>query len=84
MPCRGQVFQLEPRRAHFDAQRLDLGTAGDHAAVIIGENDNRHAFEPGIEYPLAGDVEIVSIDQGEAHRFIRWMTLVTTPHMVSS
>jgi hypothetical protein len=60
-----QIFHLEPGRAHRHAQRLDLIASGDSTAVVIGEHHERHAFQLGLEYALAGDVEVVHVHQGE-------------------
>ena len=57
---------LEQRHAHGDAEPLRFRRAGDDAAVIVGEHDNRAAGQVRLEDALARDVEIVAI--GEAER----------------
>ena len=58
--------RLEQRHAHGDAEPLRLGRAGDDAAVIVGEYDNRPPLQVRLEDALTRGVEIVAI--GEAER----------------
>ena len=71
-----------PRCAHGDAERLRLVAAGDHAAVVVREHDDGTAAQFGLKHALAGDIEIVAIDQGNraAHRPSMRMLRVMTPH----
>ena len=57
--------QLEHGHPHADAEGLGLRAAGDGAAVIAGEDDDRLVPERGIEHPLAAHIEILGIDEGE-------------------
>ena len=43
-----------------------FGRPSDGAAVVVGENDDRHVFQRGVEHPLAGAVERVTIDKRDA------------------
>lgn len=56
---------LEKGLAHFDTNSFGFLAAGDDAAVVVGENHHRAAFEFGIEDAFAGGVEVVAIHQGE-------------------
>ena len=88
----GQVFHLEPGRAHFHAQGFHLVTAGDRTAVVVRKHDQWRAFQIGIKNALARDVEIVDVHQCELgedrHDYLldayRRTTPTTTPHTMSS
>ena len=60
-----QGSDLEERIAHFHAQGLRLIGAGDGAAVIVAEHDNRLPVQFRTENPFAGSEEIVAVGQGE-------------------
>jgi hypothetical protein len=49
--------------AHEDAQRLGLVAAGDDAAVVVGEHDNRPAAQLRLKQRFAGSVEVIAVDQ---------------------
>lgn len=55
------AFDLEPRVTHFDAQVFGFLRPGDAAAVIVRENDDRHAAQLWSEDALTGTVEVVRI-----------------------
>ena len=59
------VAHLEEGHAHGDAEHLRLVRSGDHAAVIVGQDDNWPVHEMRPEDPFAGCVEVVAVDQGE-------------------
>ncbi len=59
----GQILHLEPGRPHLHAECHDLVAAGHSTASVIGQDDDRHAFEFRVEHPLAGDIEVVAVDQ---------------------
>ena len=94
----GQRFHLEPGRAHLHAQGLDLGAAGDRAAVVVGQHDHGHARQPGLKDPLATDIKVIDVDQRELRRdrlggggehaqprvVMRLTTPTTTPQISSS
>ena len=63
-----QPAQLEGGLAHLHPERFHLLRAGDGAAIVVGEHQDRHAQELGVEGALAGDVEVVAVDQGERAR----------------
>ena len=58
-----EILHLEPWRAHFHAEGLDLVATGDGATIVVGEHDHRLAFQSGIEDSLTGDIEVVAVDQ---------------------
>ena len=60
-----ELAQLEVRRAHLDAQGLGRVTAGNGAAVVVGQHNHRPALQPRLEDAFAGDVEVVAVDEGE-------------------
>ena len=64
----GQLFHLEPGRAHLHAQGLDLGAAGHRATVVVGQHDHGHAGQPGLKDPLATHIKVIDIDQRELRR----------------
>ena len=84
----GFILDLEPGDTHRDAERLDLGAAGDDAAIVVGEHDDRTVSQAWVEQLLALGIEVVAIDQGEdRHRDQAAKRLnlpTTTPHTTSS
>ena len=68
---------------------LRLIRARDHAAVVVGEHDDRLVAKFGLKHALAGDVEIVAIDQsdraahGPSMRMLRVMTPQTSKTLSS-
>jgi hypothetical protein len=60
-----EVADLEPGRAHLDAQRFGFVRAGNGAAVVVGEDDERAVLQPGLEDAFAAAVEVVAVDEGE-------------------
>lgn len=75
---------LERRGSHFYSQQFGLLTAGNHAAIVVAQHHHRPADEPGVEYPLAGAVKVIGINEGKPVHRAGWMTKVTTPQTVSS
>ena len=53
-----EIAQLEVGLAHLDAKCLGFGAPGYRAAIIIGEDNDRPAFQLGFEYPLTGNVKV--------------------------
>jgi hypothetical protein len=51
--------------AHFDAQCFGHVRAGNGAAVVVGEDDERAVLPPGLENAFAAAVEVVAVDEGE-------------------
>ncbi len=83
----GFVLDLEPRDTHGDAERLDLGAAGDDTAIVIGEHDHRAVYQAWVEKLLAARVEVVAINQGKNwHRdqAAKRLNLPTTTPQTSS
>lgn len=64
---------LEEGLAHFNTEGFGFLAAGDDAAVVVGEDHQRAAFEFGVEDALAGGVEIVAIHQGEERFGHSWL-----------
>ena len=62
---RDERAYLIERHAHLNAERLGFVGARDDTAVVVGEDDDRSAFEVGVEEPLAGDEEIIAVAEGE-------------------
>ena len=54
-----QVPDLEPGRAHPDAQRLGLVRAGDRAAIVVRQHHDRSPVQPGVEDALARDGKLL-------------------------
>lgn len=72
----GRVHALQVKRsvdavfaqlgcAHFDAQRFGFVRAGNGAAVVVGEDDDRAVLQPGLEDAFAVAVKVFAVDQGE-------------------
>jgi hypothetical protein len=59
-----------PRLAHYDAERFGLVRARDHAAVVVGEHDQRHATQLRLKHALATGVQVVAVHErdGSGHR----------------
>jgi hypothetical protein len=53
---------LKVRVAHLQAQGLGFGGARDDAAVVVTQDHDGPAVEPGLKYPLAGHEEVVGVD----------------------
>ena len=54
--------------AHPDAERLGFVRARHHTPVIVGQDNNRLAFQDRVKDPLTGGVEIIAIDEGKDGR----------------
>ena len=58
-----QFLPLKKWLCHFDPQGFGLLTASDGTTIVIRQNHNRLAAQSWIKDPLAGRVEIITIDQ---------------------
>jgi hypothetical protein len=66
---------LEIRDSHTYPQSSGLITPGDDTTVVVAEDSNGFIPEIGPEYPLAGAVEAVAIDDGVHESFYNeWIT----------
>ena len=54
--------------AHLDAEGLGFVAAGDHAAVVVAQDDDGASVQRGLKDALAGGVEIVAIHEAEEAR----------------
>jgi len=54
--------------AHREAEGFGLIAAGDEAAVVVRQHDDRSAFQGRLKDPLTADVKIVRVSQGEDGR----------------
>src|SRR5690606_38164953 len=59
------ILYRKPRGCHADTQRFCLITAGNHTAVIVRQHNNRFIPQLGTEQPFAGNVEIITVNEGE-------------------
>ena len=57
-----QVAHFENGRSHLDMQRLRFLASRDRAAVIVGQDDDGHVAEPGIEQAFGRHIEIGDIE----------------------
>ena len=79
-----EVFRLERRLGHLDAERLRRIAARDDAAIVRRQDDGGAAFERGTEDPFAGDEEVIAVGQSvDAHGRLR-ITPATTPQTGTS
>jgi hypothetical protein len=60
-----EVAEFELGISRFYPEGLCFRRTSHSATIVVGENDNRNAFEVGPKHTLAGDVEVVAIDQSE-------------------
>jgi hypothetical protein len=60
-----EVAKFELGISHFYPEGFCFRRTSHSATIVVGENDNRDAFEVGPKYTLARDVEVVAIDQPE-------------------
>jgi hypothetical protein len=60
-----EVAKFELGISHFDPEGLCFRRTSHSATIVVGENDDRNAFEVGPKHTLAGDVEVVAVDQSE-------------------
>jgi hypothetical protein len=56
-----KMLDLETWGAPCDTECFEFIGERDYNTVIIGENANRFTRQLGIEYPLAGSIEIVAV-----------------------
>ena len=85
MPCCAHlVAQVVDGVAHLDAERLGFGRPGDGAAVVVRQDDDRHADQAGIERALAGDVVVVAVDQRDRRAHGTWRATPTTTPQIST
>jgi len=73
---------LIPRFGHRHAQRFDFIAARHRTTIVIRQHHHRLAFELGLKHALAGNVEIVHID--ERNHCGSMIQAVITPQMFSS
>ncbi len=59
------LFPLEKRSAHRHAGLLHLLRPGDHAPVVVRQDRHGRPPKGRVENPLTGDVEVLTVDQGE-------------------
>ena len=57
-----------PRFAHGDAEGFRLIGARDHAAVVVGEDHERHAAQFRLKHALAAGIEIVAVHERDRGR----------------
>jgi hypothetical protein len=60
-----------------------LGAAGNHAPVVVGQDNDPLAAKGGLEQALAGGIEVIAVDQREwdgHERYSMRMECLTTPH----
>ena len=74
-----------PRCSHFYPERLSLVGAGNDAAVVVGQHDDSPAPQLRLEYPLAGRIEVVAVDQRNRgrHGYSMRIACLTTPQTSS-
>ena len=65
-----QLFELVGGFTHRDAQCLGLVGASYDAAVVIAQYYDGTPYESGIEYPFAGAVKVVAVNQRDHFRLI--------------
>ena len=65
----GKVAYLEVWLAHLYAEGLGLIAAGNGAAIVAREHDDRPPLKVGAEYSLTRDEEVVAVGKGK-HRLI--------------
>ena len=82
----GRFAEAEVGLAHRDAEGLAFGRAGDDAAVVVAEDGDGAPLERKVEDALAGDVEVVGVDERDhgVSATRRRTTAVTTPKTRSS
>ena len=64
------LLDLKPGRTHGDAKRFSLIAAGDGAAIVVTQHDDRLSVQAGPKDTFAGHIEIVAIDQGVHDGFL--------------
>ena len=57
------MLQLEIRRSHRNAESLELVGAGNAASIVVGEDGNGTAYETAVEHPLAGNEEVIAVNE---------------------
>jgi hypothetical protein len=63
-----QTLTLEKRHAHLNANGSGQSATRDHASIIVAKDNDRLMLQRCIEDCLAGDIEIVAIDESERVR----------------
>jgi hypothetical protein len=59
------MLNLEKRNTHRYRNRFRFLGARDHAAIIVGKNDDGLSTQSRIEEPFTADVEAVAIDEAK-------------------
>ena len=84
----GFILDLEPGDTHGDAERFNFGAAGNDAAIVVREDDDRTVSQARVEQLLAARVKVVAINQSKnRHRDQAAKRLnlpTTTPQTTSS
>ena len=57
------MLDLEPGRAHGDAQCLGFIGAGNGAAIIVGKHHDGATRQAGAKHTFTTHVKIIAIDQ---------------------
>ena len=57
-----QILDFKCGLSHFHTQRFRFVASGNGAAVVVTEHNYRPADERRIENPLAGGIEIITVD----------------------
>lgn len=47
----------------IDAERFGLIVAGDHTAIVVGQDVDRPTLQPRVEQPFASDLKVVEVNQ---------------------
>ena len=55
-----EFAHLEPWFAHFDAERLGLGTTGNSATIVVTQDYDRLVFQRRVKELFATGVEVVA------------------------
>lgn len=61
----GLVLEVMSRFAHADPKGFRFRASGNGAAIVVAQDDNGLTFEFRIKKPLAGDIKVIAINQGD-------------------
>ena len=64
-PAAELALHPEVGRVYRDAKGLGLFGASNHAAIVVGEHDDRTALEGEVKNALTTYVEILAVDKGD-------------------